>query len=130
MRRSKDYPLTFGQISNHHEYAVNLFEKIKPHKETFIDVVVLEGAFLCENPSEIYKSLQIGERLALEIEPKTQALIAIRESGEKIGKIPFTEAILPSVLISRGISLWAYAEAKEFQGDILEIAVSIYCENY
>ena len=134
MRKSKVYPLSLSQISQNRNYALSVFKKIKPHKGTFIDVVVLEGSFLCDDSKSVYESLEIGETLFIRKDEESKqpmsALFVFRQAGEEIGKIPFANAILPNLLLERGIHLWCYAESKSFNADILEIAVSIYCENY
>ena len=134
MKRTKDYPLNFAYIYDYPDHATEVFKKVKPHKDTFIGLAVLEGCFLCENSQEIHETLQIGEKLGIKQGdgPKHSfpPLLVSRENGEEIGKIPYAHSIFPNVLLDRGISLWCYAEAKNYKSDILEIAVSIYCENY
>ncbi|MBE6691985.1 MAG: hypothetical protein E7586_01460 [Ruminococcaceae bacterium] len=134
MRKIKDYPLDFSYIRDYPDRATKTFKKAKPYKDTFIGLAVLEGSFLCENSKEIYESLQIGEKLIVkQVDGPRHSfppLMVYRENSEEIGKIPSAHSIFPNVLIDRGISLWCYAEAKSFESDILEIAVSINCENY
>ncbi len=134
IKKRKEYPLTFSYICDYPELALDVFKKEKPHKDTLIGLAVLEGCFLCDNPKEIYETLQIGEKLSVKklegLKQSLPPLVVSRENGEEIGKIPFSHGIFPNLLIERGINLWCYAEAKSFKSDILEIAVSIYCENY
>ena len=121
-------------IKNRREDAVRFFQKKRPRKETFIDLAILEGSFLCENDREIYKTLEIGEKLYIKRQEGSKhqlpPLTVFRENGDELGKLPFAQSILPNILAERSVSVWCYAEAKSFLSDILEIAVSVYCEKY
>ena len=134
MKTKITYPLPLSYISDRHDEAVSFFQKKRPHKETFIDLAVLEGSFLCENDREIFETLEIGERLYIKQQQGSKhhlpPLTVFREKGDELGKLPFAQSILPNILTERGISVWCYAEAKSYVSDILEIAVSVYCDSY
>ncbi len=134
MRRNK-YPLTFEDFSERTDYAIKVFESVKPHKkECFIGVCTLEGSFMCDDPKSIYETLSQGERLELNPEPDSALALprleVRRADKTKIGMLPFADAVLPNMLLKRGLSVWCYFEASRFNSELLEIAVSIYCPRY
>ncbi len=127
------YPITVKLLADHRELVHDLFKKLAPHKGAFIGVCELQGSFLCDSVGELFESLAIGERLALVRENEKSlnpTLEATRFDGTAIGSLPFSSSILPNMLISRGLDVFCYMEAKEFNGGMLAIAVSIYCEEY
>lgn len=134
MRKLKDYPVSLSVISEHPKRANEIFLEARPHKGAYIGVAKLQGSFLCELTGDVFADLEIGEKLT--VAPDLQSKLSLpplnvtKEDGTFLGILPYAEAILPNILISRGIELWCYAEAKEFKGGIPEIVVSIYCEEY
>ncbi|MBQ8896353.1 MAG: hypothetical protein IJY88_06145 [Clostridia bacterium] len=127
------YPITVKLVADHRDLAYEIFEKLHIHKGGFIGVCELNGCFLCENVGELYSSLGFCERLALVRESsksENPILNAVRTDGTVVGSLPFSDSILPNMLISRGVNVYCYAEAKEFNGGMLAIAVSIYCDEY
>lgn len=130
----KQYPVTLSLIQNHAELVNKIFLDERPHKGYYIGACELEGSFLCESPGELFDAVVIGERLILSADISSKALLpplfVTRADGTELGKLPFDAAILPNILISRGIPVWCHAEAKVFNGGMLEIAVSVYSDNY
>ncbi len=127
------YPITVKMLADHPEQVHELFKRLSPHKEAFIGVCELEGTFLCDSLGELFESLYFGERLSLLPEnEKTQnpALEATRSDGTVIGSLPFSDSLLPNMLIARGLEVFCYIEAKKFNGGMPSVAVSIYCERY
>ena len=132
--KTTDYPVPLATIIDHPEIAKKIFLEERPHKDTFIGVAKLDGSFMADNVGEMYDSLQIGEKLLLSLEEGAKhslpTLKVLRIDGSFVGYLQYSTAILPNFLISRGIEVWCYAEAKSFNGGLPEIGVSIYCENY
>lgn len=138
MKKMKpSFPLTVSMVSEHHKETVELFKRKPPRKrECFIGVCILDGTFLCDNPGELYSSLSIGERLELfyrkEQSEKTQVMpiSVVRADQTEVGVLPFEYSVIPSLLASRGVESYCYVEAKLFQGGLLSVAVSVYCDKY
>ena len=134
MKKSSDYPVTLSLITDHPKEAKKVFLDERPHKKAFIGITKLDGSFLCDSVGELYSSLQIGEKLSLIPQEKSARslpiLNAAREDGTFVGVLQYSDAILPNILMSMGISVWCYVEATKFNAGMLEIGVSIYCEKY
>ena len=135
MIKSGLYPIAIKTIQERPNLLKTLFLKLRPHQGAFIGVCELQGCFLCESKGELYSSLEIGEQLCLAYEApgkkKGCSPISVkRKSGTVIGELPFSDSIVPNMLINRGIAVTCYLEAKEFNAGLLALGVSIYCENY
>ncbi len=132
MKKKSLYPINLKLLSDRKSLVYEVFRKVAPHKGSFVGVCELEGCFMCDEPEMLFDSLKIGELLMLEsdTENKTKSLSVKRTDGMFIGNIPFSDSLLPNLLISRGIKLFCYLEAKEFIGGMLALAVSVYCDNY
>ncbi len=135
MKNKKLYPLTLDFIKNHPEESKEVFLKIRPHKGVFIGACELDGCFLCEAPHEIFDSLEVGEKLLLSLPAESKPNSAVplevkRDDGVELGSVPFQNSVLPCVLMSRGINVFCYLEAKELKSGLLSLAVSVYCEKY
>ena len=104
---------------------------VKIREKSNVPVILLTAAIGVEKRIE---TLEIGERLYIKQQQGSKhhlpPLTVFREKGDELGKLPFAQSILPNILTERGISVWCYAEAKSYVSDILEIAVSVYCDNY
>lgn len=128
------YPLTLSVIADKPEMAKKIMLKENPHKGVFIGLCKLEGSFLCDSPGEVYSSLSIGEKLCITPDASSKhtypPLMVTLADGTLLGKLPFGNSVIPNMLLSRGISVWCHAEAKVFGAGMLEIAVSVYCEDY
>lgn len=135
MKLSEFYPITFKLLNDRKELVYNVFRKVKPHKGGFISVCKLDGSFLCEDCESLFATLAIGEQLFIvkregQGKRTCQPLEVKRKNGEVIGSIPYTESVIPNLLISRGVNVTAYLEIKEYASDILNLAVSVYSEKY
>ncbi len=133
MRKKSLYPITVKLLSDHRELVFDLFKELRPHKGGFIGVCELQGCFSWETPGETYESLTFGEVLYAVRNASArsfQPLSVIRNDGSVLGYIPYADSILPNLLIKRGINVLCYIEAKEFNGGMPSVAVSIYSENY
>ena len=134
MRNKYSYPVTLSLITDHPDTAKKVFLDRPPHKGAFIDVTKLDGSFLADSVGELYSSLQIGEKLSLLPEEgpskRLPALKAVRADGSFVGYLQYSAAILPNMLMDRGISVWCHVEATQFNGGILEVGVSVYCDKY
>ena len=128
------YPLSVKLVKDNPDLMPKLFKKLHPHKKgSFIGVCLLEGCSLWESPGELYSELSIGDILVLLREdgmPDTAPLCVCREDGTSLGTLPFSHSVLPNLLYSRGIKVYCHLEAKEFNGGLPEVAVSIYSEKY
>ena len=132
-RKSSLYPITVKQARDDKKAVIELFKRLTPHKGGFIGVCELKGCFAWENVGETFDSLTVGELLmALPNEgaKSFQPLNVIKYDGSVLGYLPYNESILPNMLIKRGIKVFCYVEAKEFNGGMPSVAVSIYSENY
>ena len=133
MRKKSLYPITVKLVSDHKALVFDVFKTVCPHKGGFIGVCELDGCFSWEAPGETYDSLAIGEVLYAVREENArsfQPLKAIRNDGSVLGYIPYADSILPNMLIKRGIKVICYVEAKEFNGGMPSVAVSVYSEEY
>ena len=132
MFKRKNYPVSVSFVKDHYEKLPKIFKKVRPHKEVFIGVCLLDGSFMCDSPEELYSSLTLGEKLSVLCydTEKVEPLEVRRNNGTVLGTLPFNESVFPNMLISRGIDVFCYIEATDFTAGILEIAVSIYCERY
>ncbi len=129
MRKKSFYPITLKLLSEDRSFVFEVFRKVSPHKGTFIGVSKLEGTFLCDEQKELYDSINIGEKLSLVPEDYNRLSVQ-RDDGTKLGMLPFVDSLLPNMLIPRELNPIAYLEAKEFEDDILTVAVSLYCDKY
>lgn len=129
LRKKSLYPITLKLLKDRRSLVYEVFRKVEPHKEAFIGVCELEGCFLVDEPEALYSSLAFGERLAV-VTDETNNLSVRRANGTEIGILPYADAVLPKMLISRGISPFCYVEAKELNNGTLAVAVSIYCDKY
>ncbi len=132
MFKKKNYPVSVSFVKEHYKELPAIFKKVRPHKEGFIGVCLLDGSFMCESPETLYSSLTVGEKLVIACDDteKVKPLEVKRSDGTVLGVLPFDASILPNMLISRGIDVFCYVEATDFTAGMLNIAVSIYCENY
>lgn len=133
MRKSSLYPITLKHLQNDKKAVIDIFKSVCPHKGGFIGACELKGCFLWENVGETFDSLEIGEVL-LAVRDKSakalQPLNVIKNNGSVLGYLPYNESILPNMLLKRGIRVICYVEAKEFNGGMPSVAVSIYSEEY
>jgi len=135
MKLTEFYPINFKLLNDRKELVYSVFRKVKPHKGGFISVCKLDGSFLCDDCESLFASLEIGEPLSIvkrdgKGKRICQPLEVKRKNGEVIGSIPYTESVIPNLLISRGINVIAYLEIKEYASEILNLAVSVYSEKY
>lgn len=133
MRYKSFYPLTVGLVEDDKEFAFAVVKRINPHKDSFIGVCNLEGSFLCDSPGELFDSLNIGDRLKLvsfESDGKNVPLTVCRDNGDTLGMLPYADSVLPKMLIRRGLDVFCYLEAKEFNGGMIAFTVTVYCEKY
>ena len=134
-RKNKfSYPIEIKKFKYDREKIRDIFIEQKPHKGTFITVAMLNGSFMCENAEEIFKTLEIGEKLLVSFDKDSKMLlpsILVHRSDDTfLGRIPRAFSMLPFTLLQRDVDVWCYVEAISFEDEYLEIAVSIYCENY
>ncbi len=129
-----NYPITVSMVSDHYDVVTEVFYKVKPHKDAFIGVVLLEDSFSLESAGDIFVSLELGEKLTFLVDGKSKsscpAILVYRYDGTYLGQLPFSACLIPNMLIEMGVKVWGYFEAKSFTGGLLSIAVSIYCEKY
>ena len=126
------YPLTFDEIAEKQAAAALLFTSRRRHRGAFLGLCVLEGAFACDEPERVFATLGQGERLSLSRTGKSNggALRVLRSDGCEIGFLPFGDSLIPNALIDRGLAVYCFAEAKKLQAGLLNVAVSVYCEDY
>ena len=133
IKRKSLYPITVRHLQSDKREVIELFKKITPHKGGFIDVCELKGCFTWENVGETFEALKIGEVLMAvpnESAKSLQPLNVIKNDGSVLGYLSHSESVLPNMLIKRGIKVFCYVEAKEFNGGLPSVAVSVYSENY
>jgi hypothetical protein len=133
IRKKSYYPITVKLLQDNKPLVIDVFKKVRPHKGGFIGVCELKGCFSWENVGETFDSLRIGEALwAVKNESagSVQPLDVIKNDGTVLGFLPYNESVLPNMLIKRGIRVICYVEAKEFNGGMPAVAVSIYSEDY
>ena len=133
MRFKSFYPITVKLLQDNKNLVLNVFKKLNPHKGGFIGVCELKGCFSWENVGETFDSLKIGEALWAvknESAKSMQPLEVIKNDGTVLGFIPYGESVLPNMLIKRGVRVICYVEAKEFNGGMPAVAISIYSEDY
>ena len=126
------YPITVSLLENHKLLTHELFAYYKFHKGAFIGLFLLQDVFPDSFIGELYESLDLNERLAVERadEKENGVLSAKRVDGTVIGSLPRAESTLANMLISRGLNLFCFVEAKQFNSGYPEIAVSLYSEEY
>lgn len=126
------YPITVSLLQNHKLLTHELFAYYKFHKGAFIGLFLLQDVFPDSFIGELYESLDLNERLAIERADGKEngVLSAKREDGTVIGSLPRAESTLANMLISRGLNLFCFVEAKQFNSGYPEIAVSLYSEEY
>lgn len=126
------YPITVSLLENHKLLTHELFAYYKFHKGAFIGLFLLQDVFPDSFIGELYESLDLNERLAIERadEKENGVLSAKRVDGTVIGSLPRAESTLANMLISRGLGLFCFVEAKQFNSGYPEIAVSLYSEEY
>lgn len=133
-KKKYSYPVEMKKFKYDLDKVPEIFVELKPHKGTFISVTMLHGSFLCENAGEVFKTLELGEKLLISADPNSKLLLppilVHRQDKTFLGKIPATFSLLPFILLQREIDVWCHIEAMTFEDEYLEIAVSIYCENY
>ena len=127
--RKSLYPITLEFLKENSPLVYKLFRKYSLHKGAFVGVCEIEGSFLCDEPKKLYNSLTVGEKLSVKLN-ENDRLSVYRLDGTEIGLLPFLDSVIPKMLISRGIGVFCYFEAKDFEDEILRIAVSIYCDKY
>ncbi len=133
IRRKSLYPITVKLLQDDKDGVIEVFKKVCPHKGGFIGVCELKGCFSWENVGETFDSLAIGEvLLAVQSESakSLQPLNVIKNDGSVLGYLPYAESVLPNMLLKRGIKVLCYVEAKEFNGGMPSVAVSIYSQDY
>ena len=126
------YPITVSLLENHKLLTHELFAYYKFHKGAFIGLFLLQDVFPDNFVGELYESLDLNERLAIErADDKENGVIsAKRVDGTVIGSLPRAESTLANMLISRGLNLFCFVEAKQFNSGYPEIAISLYSEEY
>ena len=126
------YPITVSLLENHKLLTHELFAYYKFHKGAFIGLFLLQDVFPDSFIGELYESLDLNERLAIERadDKENGVLSAKRVDGTVIGSLPRAESTLANMLISRGLNLFCFVEAKQFNSGYPEIAVSLYSEEY
>ncbi|MBO5768229.1 MAG: hypothetical protein J6Q72_00130 [Clostridia bacterium] len=126
------YPITVSLLENHKLLTHELFAYYKFHKGAFIGLFLLQDVFPDSFIGELYESLCFNERLIIKRadDKENGALAAKREDGTVIGSLPRAESTLANMLISRGLNLFCFVEAKQFNSGYPEIAVSLYSEEY
>ena len=130
-----DYPININQIKTRIDDVKEYFARKKPRKEgVFIDILLLEGAFVWVSTGELYQSLSVNEKLFLARDESfsfsNPPLMVSRADGTVIGKIPQSNSFLPYFLMEKGLAVWCYLESKSFNGGLPDIGVSMYCEKY
>lgn len=133
MRRHRLYPVNVKLVRERKHQLVEVFDKVRPHHGIFMGVCLLNGCFTWESVGETYDSLEYGERLTLirnEKLPKAAPLTVCKEDGRFIGELPSADSVLPNMLSEQGVNVYCYVEAKDFNGGMPEVAVSIYCDDY
>ncbi len=129
MRKKSLYPITLKLLADRQSLVYDVFRSVQPHKGEFIGVCELEGSFLCDEPERLYDSLTFGEKMSVVVD-ETDRLSVERIDGTQIGILPFADGLLPNMLLSRGINVFCYLEAKELDETMLTVAVSLYCDKY
>ena len=133
IRKSSLYPVTLKLVRNDIKTVNEIFKKVCPHKGGFIGVCELKGCFAWENVGETFDSLELGETL-IAVKNKNarsfQPLDVIRYDGTLLGYLPYAESFVPNLILKNGLKVYCYVEAKEFNGGMPAVAVSIYSEDY
>ena len=98
------YPITVSLLENHKLLTHELFAYYKFHKGAFIGLFLLQDVFPDSFIGELYESLDLNERLAIERADGKEngVLSAKRVAGTVIGSLPRAESTLANMLISRG----------------------------
>lgn len=136
MKHKYEYPITVSMLRDHKESVQKLFLSKNRHKGgVYLGVCFLEIDIMDESASELYSSLEFGERLSLvPVDTAKKAayvpLAACRANGDTVGKLPFSDSLFPKKLLSLGVNVWCFVEATAMEADVFTAAVSIYCENY
>lgn len=130
-----DYPITVSAVTDYSKDIPKIFLSKKRHTGMFVGVSLLDGSFLCENPSCLFSSLAVGEKLSLKRENEidklhASTLVVSRQDGAFVGYLPLAASIFPCKLLDLGVAVWCYFEAATLESDLLTVAVSIYCEDY
>ena len=125
-------PISVSLVTNEKMRVHELFAKNRFREGAFIGVCVLQGCPHDDETKALLSALPQGERLALvhEKEGDTLSPLVVMHGEAMLGYLPFSDSVLPSMLISRGVSTFCYLEATDLRGLIPELAVSIYCEDY
>ncbi len=130
----KRYPIDFATFEQTPEKLREIFLDLRPHDGTYIGVSELDGAFLSDSVGELFELMQIGDSLTVapdnDMKLSNPTLAVSRKDGSVIGYLPFQASLLPNMLSRRGLSIFAFLEAKRFDGGIPRYLVSIYCEKY
>ena len=132
-RTRTEYPLNFAFIKNRPTESKEIFLKKTIHKGVFIGLVVLEGTFPDGNGEEVFETLSIGEKLKIFFDKTQQTLTPLEvrnESEITVGYLSFPMSVLLSSLIEREIECFCFLEAKDDESGVLNLAVSVYCEEY
>ena len=126
------YPITVSLLENHKLLTHELFAYYKFHKGAFIGLFLLQDVFPDSFIGELYESLDLNESLIIERADGKEngVLSAKRVDGTVIGSLPRAESTLANMLITRGLNLFCFVEAKQFNSGYPEIAVSLYSEEY
>ena len=127
------YPITVKLVRDNKRLVIDVFKEVRPHKNGFIDVCELKGCFAWKNVGATYEALSVGEVLLAKANDNArsfQPLEVIKNDGTLIGYLPYSESVLPNMLIKRGVKVLCYVEAKEFNGGFPSVAVSVYADEY
>lgn len=132
-RKGVSYPLAYADVTYRLGDSIKLLASRRVRNGSFIGLTPLEGTFLEDEPERIFATLEIGERLSVTRDESTKnqanpVLSVNRADGTAIGTLPFTHSILPNALIDRGKTIFCLAEAKQLEGGLVSVAVSIYSE--
>lgn len=133
-KKGLSYPLTYDEIAERRADSLRVMKKRRVRGCAFLGLSLPEGTFLAEEPERIFATLEQGEKLrAVRGEggtPLNPAIHILRADGTDIGTLPFADSVLPNTLISRGVEISCFAEAKKLVGGIISIAVSVWCREY
>ncbi len=133
MRRRHNYPVTVHFAENYPEKTESVFLTCRPHKGSFIGVAILDSV-TDDLLQSVYGDLSVGEILTVsrcsDHFDRLNDVYVSREDGYILGKLPHCSALLPDVLMSRGIRVYAFLEAKSCGDFYAKLLVSVYAESY
>lgn len=133
-KKKFSYPFEMKYFKKSIDKLDDVFLSLKPHKGTYLGTAMLWGSFICDNDAEIFETLEIGEKLFIEPDPKSKKLMpklsVYRQDRTFLGNMPVSKNLLPLILLQRNVEVWCHVEVKSFEDEYLDIGVSIYCDNY